>query len=213
MLGENIRKARQAKGLSQEALGEQLHVVRQTVSKWEKGLSVPDADLLVQLATVLEVSATDLMGEDAVPSKSMEELALQSALLNEQVALQARRLKGIVSFAKRAAVAAVLIVVALAAYSCWERWHTYTYTSPLMCVEYELDGKDHELGIWLDAMDNTQVRGFYWDEGGGEIFTDADGALIFEGFMLRPGGVNTALHAAEVAIENAGGTVTAVRAE
>lgn len=213
MLGENIRRARQAKGLSQEALGEQLHVVRQTVSKWEKGLSVPDADLLVQLAAVLEVSAADLMGEDAVPSKSMEELALQSALLNEQVALQSRRLTGIVSFAKRAVAAAVLIVVALAAYNCWEGWHTYTYTSPLMRVEYELDGKDYELGIWLDAMDNTQVRGFYWDEGGDEIFTDPEGVLIFEGFMLRPGGVDTTLHAAEVAIENAGGTVTAVRAE
>ena len=56
MLGENIKVLRKAKGLSQQELAERLHVVRQTVSKWEQGLSVPDADLLVRLADCLEVS-------------------------------------------------------------------------------------------------------------------------------------------------------------
>ena len=50
MLGENIRALRKAQGLSQQELAERLHVVRQTVSKWEQGLSVPDADMLVRLA-------------------------------------------------------------------------------------------------------------------------------------------------------------------
>ena len=50
MLGENIKVLRKVKGLSQQELAERLHVVRQTVSKWEQGLSVPDADLLVRLA-------------------------------------------------------------------------------------------------------------------------------------------------------------------
>ena len=56
MLGENIRALRKARGLSQQELAERLHVVRQTVSKWEQGLSVPDADMLVRLAECLEVS-------------------------------------------------------------------------------------------------------------------------------------------------------------
>lgn len=62
MLGENIRALRKARGLSQQELAERLHVVRQTVSKWEQGLSVPDADMLVRLAECLEVSVEELLG-------------------------------------------------------------------------------------------------------------------------------------------------------
>ena len=53
MLAENLKALRKAKGLSQEELAARLHVVRQTVSKWEKGRSVPDADLLIRLAEEL----------------------------------------------------------------------------------------------------------------------------------------------------------------
>ena len=62
MFSENLKAYRKAKGLTQEELAVRLHVVRQTVSKWEKGLSVPDADLLVRLAEVLEVSVSQLLG-------------------------------------------------------------------------------------------------------------------------------------------------------
>ena len=62
MFSENLKAYRKAKGLTQEELAVRLHVVRQTVSKWEKGLSVPDADLLVRLAEVLEVSVSQLPG-------------------------------------------------------------------------------------------------------------------------------------------------------
>ena len=55
-LGENLRAARTAAGLSQEALGERLGVVSQTVSKWERGESAPDAMLLPALADALGVS-------------------------------------------------------------------------------------------------------------------------------------------------------------
>ena len=50
MFNENFRNFRKQKGLSQEELAERLHVVRQTVSKWEKGLSVPDADLFIRIS-------------------------------------------------------------------------------------------------------------------------------------------------------------------
>lgn len=65
MLQENIRAFRQKKGMTQEELASRLHVVRQTVSKWEKGLSVPDAELLIRLAEVLEVSVAQLLGGEA----------------------------------------------------------------------------------------------------------------------------------------------------
>ena len=54
MLHENIKAIRKAKGLSQEELAARLHVVRQTISKWETGLSVPDADLLIAISEALE---------------------------------------------------------------------------------------------------------------------------------------------------------------
>ncbi len=63
MLYDNIRKLRLERGMSQEELAEKLYVVRQTVSKWEKGLSVPDADMLVKLSEVLGVSVSELLGE------------------------------------------------------------------------------------------------------------------------------------------------------
>ena len=62
MLDENIRRFRKAKGLTQEELASSLNVVRQTVSKWETGLSVPDADILPQLAILLGVSVNQLLG-------------------------------------------------------------------------------------------------------------------------------------------------------
>ena len=63
MLNENIRNLRKQKCLSQEELANRLHVVRQTVSKWESGLSVPDSYLLINLANELDVSVSDLLGE------------------------------------------------------------------------------------------------------------------------------------------------------
>ena len=56
MLNENLKQLRKSKGLSQEELAIRLNVVRQTISKWEKGLSVPDADMLIKIADISEVS-------------------------------------------------------------------------------------------------------------------------------------------------------------
>ena len=63
MLNENIKRLRNAKGLSQEELAVKLNVVRQTVSKWEQGLSVPDADLLIKLSEAFETPVSTLLGE------------------------------------------------------------------------------------------------------------------------------------------------------
>ncbi len=54
MLNENIKVIRKSKGFSQQELAVKLNVVRQTVSKWEKGLSVPDSDMLISLSEVLK---------------------------------------------------------------------------------------------------------------------------------------------------------------
>lgn len=83
MLNENIRMARRARGLSQEELAARLHVVRQTVSKWETGLSVPDAELLLALSEALETPVSALLGETR---QQPEPEATEVARLAEQLA-------------------------------------------------------------------------------------------------------------------------------
>lgn len=93
MLHENLQALRKAKGLSQEELAEKLHVVRQTVSKWEKGLSVPDADLLIRLADVLDTTVGTLLGDTVVPEEAPEirQLSEKLARVNEELARQKDR--------------------------------------------------------------------------------------------------------------------------
>lgn len=77
MLNENIKNLRKAKGLSQEELAIKLNVVRQTVSKWEKGLSVPDSSMLISLANELDTSVGILLGE-TVQEQNLNEVDLKS---------------------------------------------------------------------------------------------------------------------------------------
>ena len=63
MLNENIKAIRKSKGLSQQELAIKLNVVRQTISKWEQGLSVPDSDMLIPLSEVLETPVSTLLGK------------------------------------------------------------------------------------------------------------------------------------------------------
>ena len=89
MLNENIRNLRKAKGLSQEELAIKLNVVRQTKSKWEKGLSVPDAGVLIHMAELLDVSVGSLLD---IETDSSDNLNLSEELeqLNEQLAKKNR---------------------------------------------------------------------------------------------------------------------------
>ena len=95
MLNENIKRLRKNKGYTQETLAQQLGIVRQTVSKWEKGLSVPDAELLQKLAEVLDTDVGELLGAASVPEKDGGEVAQQLARINEQLAIKNRRARGI----------------------------------------------------------------------------------------------------------------------
>ena len=94
MLSENIKVMRKAKGLSQEELAIQLNVVRQTVSKWERGASVPDSELLIQLAEVLDTSVTELLGETIETPEdqvSLQTIAARLEALNAQFAHENER--------------------------------------------------------------------------------------------------------------------------
>lgn len=95
MFGENLKAIRKAKGYTQEELAIKIHVVRQTISKWEKGLSVPDADTLSKLADVLEVNVSELLGSEIKEGTNKNEVAKQLAKISEQLAVKNRRHKRI----------------------------------------------------------------------------------------------------------------------
>lgn len=95
MLGDNIKMLRKSKGFTQEELAVRLNVVRQTVSKWEKCFSVPDAEVLQKLADVLEVDIKQLLGAEIELGKNSNEVVEQLAKINEQLIIKNRRSKRI----------------------------------------------------------------------------------------------------------------------
>lgn len=95
MFNENLKIIRKAKAYTQEELAIKIHVVRQTISKWEKGLSVPDADMLSKLADVLEINVSELLGSEIKEETNKNEVSEQLAKISEQLALKNRRHKRI----------------------------------------------------------------------------------------------------------------------
>lgn len=95
MFHENLKTMRKAKGYTQEELAIKLNVVRQTVSKWEKGLSVPDADVLCKIADVLDTDVSTLLGEEIVEETDKSAVAQQLAKISEQLAMKNQRSKTI----------------------------------------------------------------------------------------------------------------------
>ena len=95
MFHENLKTMRKAKGYTQEELAIKLNVVRQTVSKWEKGLSVPDADVLCKIADVLDTDVSTLLVEEIVEETDKSAVAQQLAKISEQLAMKNQRSKTI----------------------------------------------------------------------------------------------------------------------
>ena len=93
MLSKNLKIFRKRKGLTQENVAEALNVVRQTISKWEKGISVPDADMLIKLAEILDVSVSELIGSDVADEKNEDMIAVELARVVKQLASRNRRSK------------------------------------------------------------------------------------------------------------------------
>lgn len=153
MLQENLKALRREKGMSQEVLAQQLHVVRQTVSKWEKGLSVPDAEMLVRIAELFEVSVSDLLGEKAEREPDRDEVAVQLAILNEQLANRHRRHKKLllgllIGLAAVVILWVAVMVVSFATFSVRAE-SGMTTTVELTCT---LEGEEYGYSITYDEQ-------------------------------------------------------------
>ena len=135
MLSDNIKRIRKSKGLSQEELAIKLNVVRQTVSKWENGLSVPDSDMLITLADELDTSVSVLLGETVMEPTTDDLKAISEKL--EVINLQlAKRNKVKVKIIRWTLIALcafiVLVFIALVVMkSSYLRWN---YNNPEFAV-------------------------------------------------------------------------------
>ena len=116
MFGENLKTLRKQKGFSQEELATRLHVVRQTISKWEKNLSVPDAGTLIRLAEILEVPVSELLGAKIENENTASDVAEQLSRINEQLAIKNRRSRRIWKIVAIILAAIILINIFIAVF-------------------------------------------------------------------------------------------------
>ena len=125
MLNENIKALRKTKGLTQDELAIRLNVVRQTVSKWEKGLSVPDAEMLQRIAEVFEVNVSQLLGAPINQNENIDVIAEQLSRINEQLVVKNNRSRKIwktigIILAIIIAVQLLLVALGITAYKSYE---------------------------------------------------------------------------------------------
>ena len=150
MLSENIKMIRKNKGLSQEELAVKINVVRQTVSKWEKGHSVPDAEMLVRLAEVLQVSVNELLGVNCNSDADRASLVSQLIEINEQLAIKNRRTSKIAKTII-AAMFVIFMIVAIWVVCGISGIHNATSKTPAYVnidgIEQELDSDNHPIEL------------------------------------------------------------------
>lgn len=76
-IGEKLRKAREAHGLTQSQVSEQLRVSRQTISNWETGKSLPDIVSVIRVSEFYQISLDELMKGDRAMLENLEKEAEQ----------------------------------------------------------------------------------------------------------------------------------------
>ncbi len=157
MLNDNIKRFRKQKGYSQETLAEQLHVVRQTISKWEKGISVPDAEMLGRMAELFEVPISDILSGPFSNSEEISEgneVAKQLAILNDQLANQSARRRKIIRRSAIGIAIGIFIVIALYLFCLWAyRMHpTQNAVLTTTRLECELNGETYHYEVTYDEQ-------------------------------------------------------------
>ena len=149
MLNENIKAFRKSKGLSQQELAIKLNVVRQTVSKWEQGLSVPDSDMLISLSEVLEIPVSTLLGETVIETEvdGLKAISEKLEVINLQLAQRKAAGRKIVRWLLISLCA--IIVMIFAALIIW--------SSPYLGWDYS-DPETAVLGVAFHSFEWLFVR-------------------------------------------------------
>ena len=149
MLSENIRAVRKSKGLSQEELAVKLNVVRQTISKWEQGLSVPDSDMLISLSEALDTPVSVLLGEivEQTEVNDLKVISEKLEIINLQLALSRN--------AKRKKLTVFFSLLAVAIIAVWML--LIIFDSPYLAWDYS-DPEIAVVGVLLHAFEWFFVR-------------------------------------------------------
>ena len=131
MLKDNLKTLRKNKGLSQEELSIKLNVVRQTVSKWEQGLSVPDAEMLIAISEVFDTPVSKILGEniDEKEKNDLKVISEKLEVINEQLSTQQKqKRKRTIKFLIIMDVCIILLFILLAVlgspYQNWDYSHS-----------------------------------------------------------------------------------------
>ena len=135
MLNENIKAIRKSKGLSQQELAVKLNIVRQTVSKWEQGLSVPDSDMLISLSEALETPVSTLLGETVIETEIDTLKAISEKL--EVIKLQLARRKTMrrkIIHCSLITLCAIIVVVSAILFSLESSYLGWDYNEPETAV-------------------------------------------------------------------------------
>jgi len=135
MLSENIKAIRKSKGLSQEELAIKLNVVRQTISKWEKGLSVPDSDMLITVSEVLETPVSTLLGETVTEPKAddLKAICEKLEIINSQLA-QRKIAKQDMVYWLLISLCAVLVIISAVLIAINSSYLGWNYSDPETAV-------------------------------------------------------------------------------
>ncbi len=131
MLKENIKQLRKSKGLSQEELAIKLNVVRQTISKWEQGLSVPDAEMLVSISEVFETPVSTLLGENISESKADDLKAISEKLeiINLQL-LQRNKARRKIIHWMLISLCTIIIIIFISLFLLSSPYQNWDYNNP-----------------------------------------------------------------------------------
>lgn len=135
MLKDNIKAIRKSKGLSQEELAIKLNVVRQTISKWEQGLSVPDSELLLSLSEALDTPVSTLLGEKITEQKedSLKEIAEKLEIINLQLA-QKKETKRKIWHCLFISICIILILIFISIATLGNTYIEWNYNDPELAV-------------------------------------------------------------------------------
>ena len=149
MLKENIKAIRKSKGFSQQELAVKLNIVRQTISKWEQGLSVPDADLLISLSEALETPVSTLLGETVIETEvdTLKAISEKLEVINMQLAQRKNKRRKIIHWSLILLCVIMVIVYAI----------LFTLESPYLGWDYH-DPETAVLGVAFHSLEWLFVR-------------------------------------------------------
>lgn len=156
MLNDNIKNLRKAKGLSQDELAIKLNVVRQTISKWEKGLSVPDSEMLMTIAKELGTTVNALLGETIEPDvcSELKIIANKLEVINEHMVKQneSRRKAWRIVFTITAIFSAAVLIIVLLGFI-----YFVSLTSDLTASTSVIGGADGPTAVFVTGAGFTPI--------------------------------------------------------